>query len=335
MTTYTNVSQNLQETSPKLGVPPQVHQQQGARERLIVVMGCTGTLGRELMQQLVAAPHTISVRGVLRRADSIYPVPLQTAPTRVSYVTAKHTSVADLSRAFAGSDALFLLTGTSLQQVEVETCAVEAAQRAGVRRIIKLSAPLIAKGVSVEVANWHRQIETTIESTGLEYCFLRPYAFMQNWLRNTHSIRYFGKIVGSAGNAARNYVDARDVAAVATQLLLSEAAPVHKALTLQGPEAINNEAIAERLSNVTGGHIYYENLSFEDHYELLVTRANVPDWLARHIVELEALAVHIPERSSDSIKQCLGRYPRTMDEFLQESRLSFTRLPRWKMLLTA
>ncbi|MEM7737385.1 MAG: NAD(P)H-binding protein [Deinococcota bacterium] len=270
-------------------------------------MGCTGTLGCELMQQLVTAPHTISVRGVLRRAGSIYPVPLQTAPKRVSYVTAKHNSVAELSRAFAGADALFLLTGTSLQQVEVETCAVEAAQRAGVRRIIKLSAPLIAKGVSVEVASWHRQIEAAIESTGLEHCFLRPYAFMQNWLRNTHSIRYFGKIVGSAGNAARNYVDARDVAAVAAQLLLSEAAPVHKALTLQGPEAINNEAIAERLSNVTGGCIDYENLSFEDHYELLVTRANLPDWLARHIVELEALAVHIPESSSDSVTQCLAK----------------------------
>jgi uncharacterized protein YbjT (DUF2867 family) len=35
----------------------------------------------------------------------------------------------------------------------------------------------------VEVANWHRSIEEKLAASGPEYCNLRPYAFMQNWLR--------------------------------------------------------------------------------------------------------------------------------------------------------
>jgi hypothetical protein len=74
---------------------------------------------------------------------------------------------------------------------------------------------------------------------------------------------------------------------------------------------------------VTKRQIRYQNLSRDDHYQLLLRQAHLPEWLARHIVELEELAIHIPERPSSLLPELLGRFPRTMDEFFQEQRMAF------------
>lgn len=296
------------------------------RSPLIAVLGSTGTVGAEVMRLL--AQHPCSVRGVLRRPPQDYPVAPQEHPARVSYVVADPGSEAQLARAFAGADALFLLVGTHPGQVETETRAIVAARHAGVRRIIKLSAPMVTAPAAVEVANWHRVIEAQLAASGLEHCALRPYAFMQNWLRNTAPIRHLGLIVGSAGDAPRNYVDSRDVAAVACALLLSEASPPASALTLTGPESLTNAEMAERIAQVAGSPVRYQNLTRDEHKHLLLTRGKLPAWLARHIVELEELALRIPEPATNTIAALLPRHPRTMDEFLYEHRAAFARQDR-------
>jgi uncharacterized protein YbjT (DUF2867 family) len=283
---------------------------------LIIVLGCTGTVGSEVMR-LLAQQHC-AVRGILRHANREQPVPAQ---DQISYSSADHSSVEELARAFTGAQTMFLSMGTGPEQVQIETNAIEAARVSGVQHIVKISAPIITPPASVEAANWHRSIEAALTSSGMESCFLRPYAFMQNWLRNTESIRRYDTIIGSAGSAPRNYVDVRDVAEIAVRLLLSEQA-LPQAISIEGPEVLINQEMAERLSHVTGRAIRYENLSRNEHFQMLLTRACLPEWLARHIVELEELAIQNPERASSTM-QLLGRFPRTMDEFLQEQRMAF------------
>ena len=290
---------------------------------LIAVLGCTGAVGTEVMRGL--AKRDCAVRGVLRRPDRRYPALHQDEPARVGYVSVDHGSVAGLRRAFAGADALFLLVGTHPEQVQTESTAVEAARQAGVRRVIKLSAPVVAEPANVEVANWHREIEAKLDASGLEHCCLRPYSFMQNWLRNAYEIGRSGMVVGSAGSAPRNYVDCRDVASVAVRLLLGDIPLPNGGITLTGPEAVTNEDMAARLSLVTCAEVGYKNLSRAEHYQMLLTQAKLPAWLARHVVELEELAVRIPERPTGEMQKVLGRYPRTVDEFLQEHRAAFIR----------
>ncbi|MGB3633650.1 MAG: NAD(P)H-binding protein [Rubrobacteraceae bacterium] len=296
-----------------------------SRPRLIAVLGGTGTVGSEVMRQL--SNYDCAVRGVLRAPDRTYPVAVQERPARVGYVTSDVGSPDHLRRAFAGADAVFLLTGTSPDQVQTETRAIEAARQAGVRRVVKLSAPVVGGSASVQVADWHREIEERLAASGLEYCFLRPYSFMQNWLRNAHTIKHSGKIIGSAGSSPRNYVDCRDVAEIATRLLLDEKPPGFQGITLTGPEVITNQDMAGRLSLVTGSVVEYEDISRDEHYHMLLSQAKLPEWLARHIVELEELATLIPEQPTDTVQNLLGRYPRTMDEFLQEHRSAFLKEP--------
>jgi uncharacterized protein YbjT (DUF2867 family) len=294
-----------------------------SRSPLIAVLGCTSTVGAELMRQL--AGHDCSVRGILRQTPRSYPAPYQDRPARVSYVVVDHSSEEQLARACAGADALFLLIGSNPNQVPIETRAIRAARRADVRRIVKLSAPVIEAPAAVQVAGWHRAIEAELAGSGLEYCCLRPYAFMQNWLRSTATIARFGVIFGSAGTAPRNYVDCRDIATIAAELLLSDHAPEVQALTITGPESISYQEMAERISRLIRSPVRYTDLSPDEHYRMLVTRARLPDWLARHIVELDELALRIPEPASNTVAPLLGRQPRTMDEFLHQHRSAFLR----------
>jgi uncharacterized protein YbjT (DUF2867 family) len=294
---------------------------------LISVLGCTGTVGSAVMRLL--ATRECAVRGVLRRPHRVLPVARTDERAHIRYAIADHRSTDELSRAFEGSDVLLLSTGTGPDQGNIESRAIRAAQRAGVRRIVKISAPLVEPPAAVEAARSHRAVEAVLEASGLEHCSLRPTAFMQNWLRNAAPIAHTGTVYGSCADARRNHVDARDVASVAVALLLSRSPLPATALSVTGPELLSHTEMSERLSSVTGFRIRHRNLSGDEHHRLLRSAARLPEWLARHIVELDACALLTPDTDTTSGRALLGRYPRTMDEFLEEHRAAFLPAPAW------
>lgn len=296
----------------------------------IVVFGCTGTVGTEVMRQLQYLD--CNTRGVLRSVDRPYPVPASIYPNNITYISANLNDKEQLRHACFGADAVFLLTATSPQQVAYEINIIDAAKYCGVKRIVKLSAPIIQSAAHVEASQWHHQIDDYLIEHMDEYCCLRPHSFIQNWERNTFTIQYFGKIYGALGTAKRNYIDCRDVATVAVNYLLAEEKIKILSIVLAGPQAISNQEMATKLSLVTNSEIEYIDISTEDLFKQLTKRAKLPNWLANHIIELDNLAIQVPEPKIDTITDLIGRKPRTMDEYLQENRHLFARAPRWKML---
>jgi uncharacterized protein YbjT (DUF2867 family) len=299
------------------------------KTKTIVVFGCTGTVGASVLEQL--SRENCQVRGILRDPQRAYPIDIKPRESsNISYLASNLASEDDLKKACLRADALFLLTATSPKQIVYETNIINAAKSTGVKRIIKLSAPNIAQEGIVEVSHWHREIENVLEQSGIEFCCLRPYAFMQNWERNTFTIQRFGKLYGSLDHATRNFVDCRDVAAVAVKFLLTDEELKHKFITLTRPEAISNYDMAERISKAINSKVEYINVSAKQLYDDLVKRAKLPDWLANRIVELDNLAKAIPEPTDDSIESILGRKPRIMNAYLQESKHLFARKPLWQ-----
>lgn len=295
--------------------------------KTIVVFGCTGTVGLPVLQYLIK--EKCIVRGVLRSPQREHPISLKNN-TNLSYVSADLAIIREVEDACQFADVIFLLTATHPKQEEYETNVINAAKKHGIKRIIKLSAPYIEPANLVEVANWHRNIELKLEKSGIEYSCLRPQAFMQNWERNTFTIRRFGKIYGAIKKAPRNYVDARDVAEISVKLLLQEKPLVSKYISVTGPETITNYEIAERLSKVTNSTINYINISSDQLFKTLTNRAKLPSWIARHIIELDELAIKIPEPTQDSTEAILNKKPRLMNAYLQESKHLYKRKSIWK-----
>ena len=294
----------------------------------IVVFGCTGTVGLEVMHQL--STKECFVRGIVRNPDRNYPIPLSRKLSNVSYLSVDLNSEEQIKQACYKADTVFLLTATAPNQVETEINIINAAKEAGITRIVKLSAPIVRPPAKVEVSDWHRQIEEHLDKSGLDYCCLRPHAFMQNWERNTFTIQRFGTIYGAMGDAPRNYVDCRDVAEIAVIRLLSENNLNKQFLAISGPESITYADFAKRLSYVTNRKIEYRDITQKELLHTLTKRAKLPNWLANHIVELDDLAIKNPEPTEDTIEKILKRKPRMINAYLQESRHLFVKKAIWK-----
>ncbi|PKH52652.1 NmrA family transcriptional regulator [Tenacibaculum sp. Bg11-29] len=284
----------------------------------IVVFGVTGTVGVEVLKEL--NKRNCFVRGVLRNTKRKIPIELNGQNNRITYIAVNLDSKEEIKRACINSDAIFLLTGTSPNQITYETNIIEVAEELKIERIVKLSAPVLPNNTHVEVGDWHRQIEKKLAKSNIDYCLLQPHSFMQNWERNTFTIKYFGKIFGVMENAKRNYVDARDVAEIAVHYLLKPENLKGEAIVISGPEAISHTSMAKRISHVTNRNVVYENISRDEYMKKLTKQAKLPTWLARHLVEIDVLAIKHPEPIIDTVEAILNRKPRIMDAYLQESR---------------
>ncbi|WP_272148562.1 NmrA family NAD(P)-binding protein [Tenacibaculum aiptasiae] len=294
----------------------------------IVVFGSTGTVGSEVLRQL--GKCNCFVRGVLRKPTRKVPVKLNGENNNITYIAVNLKSKEEIKRACINSDTIFLLTGTSPNQINYEANIISVAEELNIKRIVKLSAPIVPNNIYVEVSDWHRKIEKILFETNIDYCFLQPHSFMQNWERNTFSIKYFGKIFGVMGDAKRNYVDARDVAEIAVKYLLSNNILDRKRIVISGPEAISHQSMAARISHVTNREVIYENISRDEYMYKLTKQAKLPVWLARHIIEIDILAMKYPEPNQDTVTTILNRMPRIMDTYLQESRDLFI-ASKWKV----
>ncbi|WP_240343781.1 NmrA family NAD(P)-binding protein, partial [Paenibacillus sp. SYP-B3998] len=154
-----------------------------------------------------------------------------------------------LRRAFAGASQLFLAMSNSPRQIELETSIIHIAIEASIRHIVKISSPAFEKIAPVAVAGWHHEIEKTLSESGITHTVLRPYAFMQNLLRLAPTVTTQDVFFGSMGDSPCNFIDCRDIADVAAEVLTNREASGH-IYTLTGSEIFSYPQIASKLSSL-------------------------------------------------------------------------------------
>ena len=279
---------------------------------MICVTGASGTLGSEVTRQLASeqAPFRAAYFSS-KGADAARASGLET-------VMIDYNRPETLRAAFQRCDALFLLGPSVLNQTELELNAVEAAKAAGVRRIVKQSV-MGAAEEAYSLANVHRPVEQAIESSGLAWTFLRPNSFMQNTVTFMGgTIRAESAFYSASGRAAISHVDVHDIAAVAVKALTT---PDHEgqAYSLNGPEALTYDAMADALSKVLGRPISHVNLPSADLKSAMLAEG-MPDALADRMLDLERYfrENHAGELTDD-IKQVTGRDPRQFAAYARET----------------
>lgn len=285
---------------------------------MIVVMGATGATGSALLRSLL--PLGIPVRALTRTPDRALPGATGAhTPFEVRYADAADPD--SLHTAFQGADQLFLAMANSPAQVALETGVIDTAVRAGIRHIVKVSAPAAEPDSPVAVSRGHHAVEQHLRASGLAHTILRPYAFMQNLLRLAPAASQ-GVILGTTGDAPCNHIDCRDIGDVAAAAL-TRPEIAGGTYTLTGPEAVSYADIATRLSALTGRRIRYVGLAPDELRDHLIREAHMPGWLADHVVEIQQLTLSRPETPTTTVTEILGRPPRTLDAFLHEHQARF------------
>jgi uncharacterized protein YbjT (DUF2867 family) len=248
-------------------------------DKPILVTGATGTIGREVIRHL--SKKNAAVRAGVRNETKAR---TQFGGT-VELTTFNFEDNASYPAALKDVEKLFILPPLIPDQVEVTIALVDAAEAAGVRHIVKLSAIGAAPGATFTLGKWHGEADEYIRQSGLGFTVLRPNSFMQNF------INYFpprdGVIYLPWGEGKASFVDARDVGAVAAEALTGEG---HGGTTydLTGPEALGIADVARVLSTVAGREIRYIDVPEAAARDAML-QAHIPSWQVDALLELHAI----------------------------------------------
>jgi uncharacterized protein YbjT (DUF2867 family) len=210
----------------------------------ILVIGGTGTVGSQVLSQLSA--RRAQVRALLRNPGAAQ------LPPQVEVVRGDLTLPGTLDASLDGIDAVFLVW--TAQVAAVAPALERIAKHA--RRVVFLSAPIKTAHPLFQQPNPGRvmveQIERLIETSGLQWTFLRPGMFAANslswWapqIRESDVVRWPYLAAPTAP------IDERDIAAVAVRALCENGH--HGAeYVLTGPQSLSQFEQVSTIGRVIG-----------------------------------------------------------------------------------
>jgi uncharacterized protein YbjT (DUF2867 family) len=284
----------------------------------VLVTGATGQVGGAVLEELVR--RGVQARAMVRtedRSDGL-------AARGVEAVVGDLERPETLPGALSGAGRVFLMSRDDPNQPEMEGALIEAAGRAGVGRIVKLSASGAAPDSPVALMRRHAQAERILEASGVGYTILRPQLYMQNFLRFGPSIATEGRFAAPMGNRRFALVDVRDVARVAAAAL-TEDAHAEAAYVVSGPEALSYGEAAEAIGAAIGEEVAYEPAEPGAFRDELVANRGLPRWRADELAFIaSAYGGGAGELVTDIVRRVGGEPPRTFEEFAKEHADHFT-----------
>lgn len=264
-----------------------------------LILGGTGKTGRRIASRLTAAGHSV-----------------RTASRTGGDITLDLDDPATHAPAVADITAAYLIEPGSLggdNDPPRMAALVDAAVAAGVQRLVLLSAP----GADGENHPLHGT-EQAVRGSGLEWTVLRPGWFAQNfseafWLPAVRS----GTLALPAGEARLPFIDAEDIADVATAALTGDghAGQVYE---VRGPRAIGFGEAAELIAKASGKPLQYLAITPEDFLEQQLSQG-VPRNVAERMTHLVTIGTSVPDVPTDGVERALGRGPRRFEDFVVEA----------------
>lgn len=277
----------------------------------ILVTGATGNVGSALINAL---------RKSARASDVVAAV--HAGGRGIDGVASRTVDFADprsLQNAMDGIGTLFLLLPLAETMVSWTKNAVDAAKKAGVKHIVRLSGVGAAANSPYLILRSHGEADDYLKASGIGYTILQPVSFMQNFVNyNSHSIKQDGAFYQAQADGKVSFIDVRDIGEVAAAIVQDPAAHRGKVYTLTGPQALSNEEVAARISDAIGASVKYINVPPEAATQAM-QNMGMPQWNVDALASLNELIRngHSSQVTGD-VATVLGRPARNFDSFAKE-----------------
>jgi uncharacterized protein YbjT (DUF2867 family) len=201
---------------------------------------------------------------------------------------------------------------------------IDAAVAAGTKHIVYVAVP----GADTQKVVPHYAVEQHIKACGVPYTFLHPTYFMQNLCRglSTHGVDImdYDELFIPAKKGKTTFIDARDVAEVAVNILKEPTPHQNKLYVFSGPELLDFYQVADVFSEVMGRKISYANPSMPAYWWRMWRRGLTWDVIGFMTIVYFLTRSGKNAQVTDTLPQMLGREPIHLRQFVQDY------LPRWE-----
>ncbi|MET8307459.1 NAD(P)H-binding protein [Micromonospora sp. NPDC005173] len=273
-----------------------------ARRHKIVVTGATGTVGRQVVTQLMDAG--IEVRALARDPESVV------LPPGVQVMRGDLSEPDTLHAPMAGVEAVFLVWPFATAE-GVSAVLDVVAEHTG--RVVYLS--------SAAVRDHEQQVEHLIKRSGLEWTFLRPHVFAANTLRWTEQIRTEGIVRAPYGAAVMPPLHERDIAAVAVRALTGDghAGAIYE---LTGPESLTQADQVRIIGEVIGRAVRWVETSPDTARQQMLAQG-WPPAAVDGVLQAQSEMVTEPRPATSTVQEVTGAPARTFRTWVTDHASAF------------
>ena len=285
---------------------------------MILITGATGTIGSNLV--LILARNKIPVRALVRDKERVSEA---LKDLEIEFVEGDFEKPDTLDKAFEGVESAFLVSPGDRGLVDLQANFIDAAKRADLKHIVKLSSIGTGPDALYSVGRWHHEVEKRIEQSGIPFTFIRAHSFMQNFFVHASFIKREGAFLAPMGDGRIPMIDVRDIVMVAAVVLTSEGHD-GKTYEITGPQAISYQEAAETFTRVLGKTVKYIDTPLSKTRESMLA-GEWPEWMVDDVISLyrffrEGHASTV----TDTVEEIIERKAGNFEQFVRDYAPAFT-----------
>jgi uncharacterized protein YbjT (DUF2867 family) len=279
----------------------------------VLVTGGTGTIGSQVVRELLSRGATVQV---LTRD----PAKAGKLPAGVKAVTGDLSQVETVKRVFKGVDGVFLVNTVSPSEVYEGLLSACALREENVKRVVYVSVHHADGAPWLPHFGGKLGIEQAVLKLNSPGTILRPNNFYQNDYMFKDVILQHGVYPQPLGDVGLHRVDIRDIAEAAAVALTTSG---HEGQTydLVGPEAHTGESTAQAWSRALGRPITYGGNDLEAWEKQMLQF--LPDWAVfdyKHMYAFfQAKGLKATPEAIERQTKLLGHAPRSFGAFVTET----------------
>lgn len=279
----------------------------------VLVIGGTGMVGGHVVRGLLTKGEAVHV--LTRSADHADVLPLG-----ANGIIGDLRKPETLRCAMKGIDRVFLVTPLSPTETEEGLAVVAAANRAGVRHLVYLSAYHVERAPHIPHFKSKVEIQKALRDSGMAFTLIMANNFFQNDLMYRESILEEGIYPQPIGDIGLNRVDIRDLADAVVTTLTQTGHEFH-CYPLIGLEVLTGQDVADIYTRSLGREIRYGG----NDLEVWGGKAahTLPGWLVPDLKRMfeffQRRGLRASEEDFALQAKVLGHLPRCFHTFVGET----------------
>jgi uncharacterized protein YbjT (DUF2867 family) len=283
---------------------------------MILLTGITGNNGGATATALLN--KGIKFRALVRNPDKA----AEWADKGVELVQGDLEDSASIAAALEGIDRAVLILPNGEDQQRLELTFIETAIQAGLPWLLKLSSPEAVRGTTSPIPLAHIAAEDAIMTSGMNWTFVRPSFFMQNFRSSPVTCKDSGKLSMPMGEGTIALTDCADAGVFIAHVLTDENSAQHygQCYDISGPdEVLNFHGVADVIGEVIGQDVAFDNCDAAAFQEA-IRPFHRNDWHSDAVAYLfaEISNGETPGIKTSTFQEMMGQPGTSFKEYLQK-----------------